>query len=89
MSFPPKSQKAPALHCHPQSIIEYDWNCCFYLTAIFLLQYLVIDTQMIVGGSHKLQVSQEEYVFAALTIYLDIINIFLYILQILQNVSSD
>jgi len=44
---------------------------------------------MIVGGTHKLQVSQEEYVFAALTIYLDIINIFMYILQILQSLSND
>jgi len=44
---------------------------------------------MIVGGTHKLQISQEEYVFAALTLYVDVINIFLYILQILQNLSND
>lgn len=44
---------------------------------------------MIVGGSHKMQISQEEYVFAALTLYLDIIQIFLYILQIIQSLSSE
>ena len=43
---------------------------------------------MIVGGTHKVQMSPEEYVFAALTLYLDIINIFLYILQILQSLSD-
>ncbi|KAH9404623.1 hypothetical protein TYRP_000449 [Tyrophagus putrescentiae] len=51
--------------------------------------YLVVDTQMIVGGSHKYQISQEEYVFAALTLYLDIINVFLYLLSILQSLSSE
>lgn len=36
---------------------------------------------MLIGGN-KHQVEAEEYVFAAITLYLDIINIFLYILQI-------
>ncbi len=45
--------------------------------------YLVYDTQLMIGGSHKYSISPEEYVFAALNIYLDIINIFLYILTIL------
>ena len=44
---------------------------------------------MIVGGTHKHQLSTEDYVFAALTLYLDIINIFLYVLQILQSLSND
>jgi len=35
------------------------------------------------GGKHKYSISPEEYVFAALNLYLDIIQIFLYILQIL------
>ena len=42
---------------------------------------------MIVGGTHKVQISTEEYVFAALTLYLDVINIFLYILQIVGSSS--
>ena len=37
---------------------------------------------MMMGGSHKYSVSPEEYIFAAIAIYLDIINIFLYILKI-------
>jgi FtsH-binding integral membrane protein len=44
---------------------------------------LTADFQMMMGGSHKYSISPEEYIFAAIAIYLDIINIFLYILRIL------
>jgi len=44
--------------------------------------YLVYDTQMMMGGEHKYSVSPEEYIFAALAIYLDIINLFLHILRL-------
>merc|ERR1712059_1961 len=50
-------------------------------TIIFSL-YIVYDTQLMIGGSHKYSLSPEEYVFAALNLYLDIINLFMYILQI-------
>ena len=46
---------------------------CTALTPVF---------QMMMGGSHKYSVSPEEYIFAAIAIYLDIINIFLYILKL-------
>lgn len=51
--------------------------------------YLIIDTQMIVGGSHKNQISPEEYIFGAITLFTDIINIFLFILQLLNASSND
>ncbi len=41
------------------------------------------------GGSHKYAISPEEYVFAALNLYLDIINLFLYILMIIGAARSD
>jgi FtsH-binding integral membrane protein len=45
--------------------------------------YIVYDTQLIVGGQHKKhQFGVDDYVFAALNIYLDIINLFIYILQV-------
>lgn len=53
------------------------------IMAIIMGIFLVIDTQMIVGGTHQIQMSPEEYVFAAINLYLDIINMFLYILMIL------
>ena len=37
---------------------------------------------MMMGGNHKFSISPEEYIFAAIAIYLDILNIFLYILRI-------
>ncbi|XP_072390014.1 protein lifeguard 1-like [Diabrotica undecimpunctata] len=49
--------------------------------------YLVIDTQLIIGGAGKISLSPEEYIFAALNLYLDIINLFLYILLIVARVA--
>ena len=48
------------------------------------LQYLVFDTQLILGGKHrKYEISPEEYVFAALNLYLDIVSLFLLLLQLI------
>lgn len=48
--------------------------------------YLVHDTQMIIGGKHKkFKFDKDSYVLAAMAIYLDIINLFLFILQILDG----
>ena len=46
--------------------------------------YLVIDTQLIVGG-RRLELSMDDYVAGALILYLDIIQIFLYLLQLLSK----
>ncbi|XP_040899380.1 protein lifeguard 1 isoform X1 [Toxotes jaculatrix] len=52
-------------------------------TLLFSL-YLVFDTQLILGGKHrKYEVSPEEYVFAALNLYLDIVSLFLLLLQLI------
>lgn len=51
--------------------------------ALLFSFYLVYDTQLMLGGKHKYSISPEEYIFAALNLYLDIINIFLYILTII------
>lgn len=55
----------------------------------FCLQYLVFDTQMMLGGNHKYSVSPEEYIFAALSLYVDIVNLFLMILQIVGYANKD
>lgn len=45
--------------------------------------YIVYDTQLIVGGNHKkFQYGVDDYVFAALSLYLDIINLFMFILSL-------
>ncbi|XP_052894610.1 protein lifeguard 1-like [Anopheles moucheti] len=53
------------------------------LGALLFSFYLVYDTQIMMGGNHKFSISPEEYVFAALCLYLDVINIFLHILSII------
>lgn len=50
--------------------------------------YLIFDTQVMMGGDHSTEVSPEEYIFAALAIYLDIINIFLHILRLMAHCSE-
>lgn len=47
--------------------------------------YIIFDTQLILGvaGGHKYEFSVDDYVFAALNLYLDIINLFIHILALL------
>jgi FtsH-binding integral membrane protein len=55
--------------------------------------FIVYDTQLIAGsaapgaeqGGRKYAIGYDDYVFAALNIYLDIINLFIYLLQILND----
>jgi len=52
--------------------------------------FLVYDTQMIVGGKHRrFQFGLDDYVFAALSVYLDVINLFTFILQLFSLCSDD
>ena len=53
----------------------------------FNRQYLVFDTQMLIGNK-KNKISEEEYVYAALQLYVDVVQIFLAILQITGAVSK-
>ncbi|KAM6918641.1 protein lifeguard 3-like [Xenentodon cancila] len=50
--------------------------------AIVFTLFLAYHTQMLIGN-RKHAISPEEYVFAALSIYLDIVQIFLFLLQII------
>lgn len=57
--------------------------------ALIFSAYLVYDTQLMMGGTHKCSISPEEYIFAALNIYMDIVNIFIYMLTILSAARGD
>ncbi|XP_074539371.1 protein lifeguard 1 [Halichoeres trimaculatus] len=46
--------------------------------------YLVFDTQLILGENKKYKISPEEYVFAALNLYLDIVTLFLLLLKLIS-----
>lgn len=55
-------------------------------TAICVLLFcffIVYDTQRIVTGDHVVQFSVDDYAFAAVSLYLDIVNLFLALLMVL------
>lgn len=54
--------------------------CCFGI--LIFSFYLIFDTQLVMGKG-ELRLGIDDYVFAALNLYLDIIQLFLYILQLL------
>ncbi|XP_073847849.1 protein lifeguard 2-like isoform X2 [Musca autumnalis] len=53
--------------------------------ALLACVFLIYDTQIMMGGDHKYSISPEEYIFAALNLYMDVIRIFLYVLQLIGN----
>ncbi|XP_017868945.1 PREDICTED: protein lifeguard 1 [Drosophila arizonae] len=55
------------------------------LGALFGSFMLIYDTQLIIGGTHKYQFNPEDYIFAALTLYIDVVRIFLYILRFMAR----
>lgn len=69
-------------------VCAVQWNPVLYslystLGAIIAGILLIIDTQMIVGGNKNFQISMDDYILGALVLYIDIVRIFLYILQAL------
>jgi FtsH-binding integral membrane protein len=60
--------------------------CCF---GVFLYSiYLVYDTQLIIGTKEN-KLDYDDYILGALMLYLDIINLFIYLLQILREFQKD
>lgn len=53
------------------------------LGAMLFCIYIVYDTQLIIGGQHKkFKFEVDDYAFAALSIYLDIVDLFLFLLSL-------
>lgn len=57
------------------------------LTLVLLSVYVIYDTQLIVG-KHSYKYMVDDYILAALNLYLDIINMFLTILRILGKATG-
>jgi FtsH-binding integral membrane protein len=64
----------------PNFSILYDLYCC--LGAIAFGIFLIIDIQLISGG-HRYELSLDDYVTGALILYIDIIQILLFLLRIM------
>lgn len=58
------------------------------LFAVIYSVYLLIDTQLIMGGRHN-QLQMDDYILGATILYVDIISLFLKILQILGKKKDD
>eukprot|EP00811_Abedinium_folium_P004371 NODE_14024_length_1133_cov_3.738569.p2 GENE.NODE_14024_length_1133_cov_3.738569~~NODE_14024_length_1133_cov_3.738569.p2 ORF type:complete len:243 (+),score=62.15 NODE_14024_length_1133_cov_3.738569:90-818(+) len=62
------------------------WLVALYdvLGVLLFTFYIVFDTQLILGawGGHKNQFGIDDYAFASLSLYLDIINLFLHLLSL-------
>eukprot|EP00744_Colponema_vietnamica_P000296 GILI01000532.1.p2 GENE.GILI01000532.1~~GILI01000532.1.p2 ORF type:complete len:258 (-),score=85.08 GILI01000532.1:154-903(-) len=65
-------------------VLDTLYSC---LGALLFSFYIIYDTQMILGNG-KYNLSEEDYIFGALTLYLDIINLFLYILSIISKLTG-
>ncbi len=61
-----------------------DWPVSLYLLSILLSQFLAFDTQMLMGNK-QYAISPEEYIFATLSLYLDIVYLFTFLLQLFGN----
>mmetsp|Transcript_48853 Transcript_48853/g.123945 ORF Transcript_48853/g.123945 Transcript_48853/m.123945 type:complete len:244 (-) Transcript_48853:86-817(-) len=56
-----------------------------FLGILLFSLFIVYDTQVMMGGKHKFSLDVDEYVFAALNLYLDIIDLFLLLLDLLGS----
>ncbi|CRH02901.1 bax inhibitor 1, putative [Plasmodium relictum] len=63
------------------------YNLIFSGISAFILSIsIIVDTQLIIGGKHKkYEFSIDDYIFATLALYMDIINLFISILSIISN----
>nr|XP_020476846.1 protein lifeguard 3-like isoform X2 [Monopterus albus] len=55
--------------------------------AIVYTLFLIYNTQLLIGN-RELAISPEEYIYGALSLYVDIVHIFLFILQVSGNVNE-
>ncbi len=68
----------------PPNFLPYDESLFCVIGASLFSMYLAYHTRLIVSGKHtKFQLSEKDYVFGALLLYNDIINMFLYMLRLM------
>jgi FtsH-binding integral membrane protein len=68
----------------PAGFLPYQDMLYSSIGAVLFSFYLAHHTKLIVGGKHaKYQMNEQDYVFGAMALYNDIINIFIYILRLI------
>lgn len=68
----------------------HQWGSLIFAIGGALLAslYLIFDLQLIMGG-RKCELSPEEYILGAIILYTDIIQLFIYLLEIFSRISQD
>jgi len=61
--------------------VLYQLYCALAVAILGIL--LVIDTKLIIGGGKSIQISMDDYILGSLILYIDIMRIFLILLQLL------
>lgn len=70
----------------PQGFMPYNEMIFSFVGACLFSAFLAYHTKMIVSNKHtKYQMNQKDYIFASITLYMDIINMFIYILRIMGD----
>ena len=70
----------------PPDFLPFNEVLYSILGASLFSVYLAYHTRLIVAGKHsKYQLNEKDYIFGAVLLYNDIINIFLYLLRALDN----
>jgi protein lifeguard len=68
----------------PAGFLPYNEMLYSLAGATLFSFYLAYHTKLIVSGKHsKHQMNEKDYVFGAMTLYNDIINLFIYILRLI------
>jgi hypothetical protein len=57
--------------------------------ALLFCVYIVFDVQMIVGGQHQYKMSPDDYVMATISVYLDVVNLFIHLLRLLDSANRN
>lgn len=74
----------------PPGFLPYNEAVYSLLGAALFSVYLAYHTRLIVSGKHsKYQLDHRDYVFGAMTLYSDIINMFIFILRLLASDNAN
>ena len=70
----------------PQNFLPYSETLYSMLGTSLFTMFLAYHTRLVISGKHsKYQLNDKDYVFGAVLLYSDIINIFIYLLRLLEN----
>jgi FtsH-binding integral membrane protein len=70
----------------PAGFLPFTEGVYSFFGAALFSAFLAYDTRLIVGGKHsKYQMNEKDYVWGAMSIYMDVINIFIYLLRLIGD----